>query len=128
MDGARAGHISQGRARSMQPEHPVDRAQFRGLDHLGMGDGHRMQVAVQGFPPEIEEALKFREVRTQVIGLPYIGLQQPGMIRTTVEYVGGRQTIAGELLSEAVRYHAAAPPPQCPHMGIMSPVDNLLQA
>src|SRR5271163_3404136 len=90
---------------SMQSEHPVDRAQFRRLDHLGMRDGHRMQVAIQRFPPEIQEALKFREAWTQVIGLPHIGLQQPGMIRTTVENVGGRQAIARELLLEVLRYH-----------------------
>ena len=95
---------------SMQPEHPVDRAQFRRLDHLGMRDGNRMQVALQGLPPEIEEALKLREARTQVIGLPHIGLQQPGMIRTTVKNVGGRQAIARELLLEVFRYHSAPPP------------------
>jgi hypothetical protein len=82
----------------MQTEHPVDRAQFCRLDHVGVRDHHRMQVALQGVLPEIEEPMKLRKGRAQIIRLPYIGLQQPRMIRTTIENVGGSQAVAGEPL------------------------------
>src|SRR4051812_30115420 len=61
---------------SMQPEHPVDRAQFGGLDQPGMRDRDGKQRAIKLFLPEGEEILQRREFRKQIVILPDIGLQQ----------------------------------------------------
>src|ERR1700722_16880648 len=98
----------------MQPEHAVDRPQLGRLDHLRVRHYHRMKVALERLAPEIQEALKLREVRTQIVGLPHEGLQKPGMIRTTVKDGCGRQAIAGDLLLEVSRCNCchSAPPPR----------------
>jgi len=43
--------------------------------------------------PELQEFVKHREVREQIIFLPDIGLQQYGMIRPMIQNLGGRQPI-----------------------------------
>src|SRR6266571_2715143 len=94
-----------GVALSMQPEHPVDRAQLGRLDQARMGDRHRVQRPVELLLPECEEALEDRKVRAQIVVLPDIGLQQPGMVGAAIEDAGGGQAVAGDLPPKIFRDH-----------------------
>src|SRR5207248_2459806 len=75
-----------------------------------MGDCDRVQRALQGLQPEIEEFVERRKRRTEIVILPDIGLQKPRMIRPPVENIGGRQSIAFELLAKILRHHRALHP------------------
>ena len=63
----------------------VDEARFARRDHAGVADAHRVKPALDLGFPKIQEFLQNREVRDQVELLPYIGLQQSGMIGQAVE-------------------------------------------
>jgi len=88
----------------VQPELAVGRAAFRRLDQPGVRDGHRVQRAFELLEPEIEEFVQFGEYRAQVIALPDIGLQQPGVVRPTIKDVGRRQSVPFELLAKVFRH------------------------
>ena len=82
--------------RSVQPELAVDRPQLGRLDQLAVRHLHRMQRAVELLHPEGEEALQLGKFREQVVVLPDVGLQQPRMVRPTVEDLRGRQPITAQ--------------------------------
>ena len=63
-------------AKSVQPEHAVDGAQFGRLDQLGMRNGDGEQRAFELLLPEREKILQRRKFREQILILPDIGLQQ----------------------------------------------------
>ena len=65
----------------MQPELAVDRTDLGRLDQPGMRHGDRVQRALQGLQPEIEEFVERWKYRTEIVILPDIALQQPGVIR-----------------------------------------------
>src|SRR5258708_11391162 len=93
----------------MQPEDAVHCPNLRRLDQLGMGDRHGMQHAFERCLPKLKKSLQFGEVGTNVIGLPDVGLQQPGVIGASIQDVGRRQAVAGHLLAEILSYHLLSP-------------------
>ena len=93
----------------MQPEDAVHCPNLRRLDQLGMGDRHGMQHALERCLLKLKKSLQFGEVGTNVIGLPDVGLQQPGVIGASIQDVGSRQAVAGQLLAEILRYHLRSP-------------------
>src|ERR1700722_8541166 len=86
----------------MQAKLAVDGANFRWLDQPRMGHCHRMQRALELFQPEIEEFVQRRKVRAEIVVLPDVGLQEPGMVRPPVEDIGSGQAVALELPAEVV--------------------------
>src|SRR4249919_194900 len=90
----------------MQPELAVDRADLRRLDQPRMGHGHRVQRAFELLEPEVEELVQFRKYRAQVVALPDIALQEPGVVRPPVQDVRRRQSVAFELFAKVFRYQA----------------------
>jgi hypothetical protein len=68
------------RSQSIDRKFPVDRAQIRRPDETRMGDGHRIEKAFEIAGPKIQELPQFREMRMQVMLLPNVILQDPGMI------------------------------------------------
>jgi uncharacterized integral membrane protein (TIGR00698 family) len=59
---------------SVQPEFAVDGADLGRLDQPRMGDRDRVQRALKGLQPEIQELVERRKRRTEVIVLPDVGL------------------------------------------------------
>src|SRR5215475_1953003 len=88
---------------SVQAELAVDGAHLGRLDQARMGDRHRMQRALERALPEQQELLQHRERRTEVVFLPDVALQQPGMVRAPIEDMRGGETVALELLHEIRR-------------------------
>ena len=86
----------------MQPEFSVDRPDLRRLDQPRVRHRHRVQRALELFQPEIEEFIELGKVRAEIVVLPDIGLQEPGMVRPPVEDVGGGQAVALELPAKIV--------------------------
>src|SRR5437868_15001413 len=74
-----------------------------------MGHRHRMKGAIELLLPEREETLEHWEVGAEVVILPDIGLQQPGVIRTTIEDARGGQPVAPDLALEVFRDHECPP-------------------
>src|SRR5262249_11004857 len=62
-----------------------------------------MQHALKGALPEPEESLQLREVGTDIVGLPDIGLEQPRVIGASIQDFGRRQAVAGQLLAKVLR-------------------------
>src|SRR5262245_18974166 len=74
-----------------------------------MGDRDRMQRAFQGALPEQEEFLQLRKLRAEIVVLPDVALEQPGMDGTAIEDVRRGQPVAIELLLEIGRYFVVEP-------------------
>jgi hypothetical protein len=89
----------------MELEEASYRAQLGGLDQLAVGDLDRMERPFKFFLPKIEEFDELRKIRKKIIGLPYIALQQPMMIGTPIQNVGGCQPITFDLLMKIRRNH-----------------------
>jgi hypothetical protein len=85
---------------SMQSEFAADRLELRRLDQLAVSHLHRMQWPFKLFLPEREKTLQLGKLGEQVVILPDVGLQQPAMIGTPVQDVGGRQAITTDLFTE----------------------------
>src|SRR5215472_3180600 len=94
----------------MQPKLAVDRSDLGRPDQPRMRDGDRVQRPFKGLQPEIEELVERRKGRAEIVILPDIGLQEPGMIRPPVENIGSRQPIALELSAKILRHHSALHP------------------
>src|SRR5688500_19985417 len=76
---------------------------------------HRVQGDFQLFLPEIQEALQLRKIGEQIIGLPYVGLQQPAVIRPAVQDLRGGQTVAFDLFPKVLRnHHSSSSRPEFP--------------
>src|SRR5262249_45437030 len=89
--------------KSVQAEFAPNRHDLGGLDQPRVRDRHRMQRSLELLQPEIEEFVEFRKVRAQIVLLPDVGLQKPGMIRPAIEDVGCGQSVALELATEIPR-------------------------
>src|SRR5215471_21850349 len=89
-----------------------------------MRHGDRVQRAFQGLEPEIEEFVEHRKCRAEIVILPDIALQQPGVIRPPVENVGCGQPIAFKLPPKVLRHHG----PLHPITGDVSRLSSPLQA
>src|SRR5690606_4993682 len=70
---------------SVQPELGGHRAELAGADELLVRHRHRAERALELASPEVEEVVKRREGRGEVVGLPDIGLEERRMIRQGVE-------------------------------------------
>ena len=108
----------------MQPGLAVDRADLGWLDQLRMRHCDRVQRAFQGLQPEIEGFVERRKYRAEIVILPNIALQQPGVIRPPVENVGCGQPIAFKLPPKVLRHHG----PLHPITRDVSRLSPLLQA
>src|SRR5689334_9640015 len=85
---------------SVQSEFAADRLELRRLDQLAVSHLHGMQWPLKLFLPEREKTLQLRKLGEQIVILPDVGLQQPAMIGTPVQDVGGRQAITTDLFTE----------------------------
>ena len=52
-----------------------------------MRNSDRMQDTFERFLPKLQKALQLREIWVEVVVLPDIALQQPGMVRAPVQDV-----------------------------------------
>ena len=76
-------------AGSLQPENAIHRFDLGRFDEAGMRDRDRMHGTFERFLPELQKTLQFREIWAEVVVLPDVGLQQPGMVRAPVQDVRG---------------------------------------
>jgi hypothetical protein len=67
-----AGRLRDGA--SMQAELSIDRVDLRRLDQSRMGDGDRVQRAIERALPEVQKLVQLRKGGTQIVVLPNIGL------------------------------------------------------
>src|SRR5271170_3921743 len=95
--------------RSVQPEFRADCLKFRRLDQARVGDGDRVQQALELARPEIQEFLQLGKMGMQVVLLPNEILQNPGMVRHVVEDARRRQAVPFELAAEVGAGHADSP-------------------
>src|SRR5262245_25344214 len=86
----------------MQPELAVDRAHLGRPNEPRMGHGYRMQRALQTLLPEGQEFLQTRKIWKQIVLLPHEGLQEPGVVWTTIKDMGGGEPIAVNGLEKIV--------------------------
>src|SRR5215469_9253366 len=94
---ARPGRQSQ---LSMQSEFAADRLEFGRLDELAVRDAHRVQRPFEFLLPKAQETMQLGKLGEKIIVLPDVGLQQPAMIGTPIQYVRGRQAITTDLFTE----------------------------
>jgi hypothetical protein len=97
------------KGKSVEPEQAVDGLQFGRFDESRMGNGHRMQRAVQFLPPKVEKPLQFREYRAEIVLLPHVRLKQPGVIGPPIENVCGGEPVSGKLTPEVTTGHFGPP-------------------
>ena len=72
----------------MQHENAIHWFDLGRFDEAGMRDRDRMQDTFERFLPEFQKTPQFREIWAEVVVLPDVGLQQPGMVRAPVQDVG----------------------------------------
>src|SRR5215471_5439755 len=89
-----------------------------------MRHGDRVQRAFQGLQPETKELVERRKYRAEIVILPDIALQQPGVIRPPVKNVGCGQSIAVKPPPKVLRHHG----PLHPITGDVSRLSPPLQA
>lgn len=68
----------------MQPENAIHRFDLGRFDKAGMCDRGRMQDTFERFLPEFQKDLQLGKFGAEIVILPDIGLQQPGMIRAPI--------------------------------------------
>ena len=69
----------------MQPENAVHRFDLDRFNEAGMRNGDRMQDTFERFLPKLQKTLQLREIWVEVVVLPDVALQQPGMVRAPVQ-------------------------------------------
>src|ERR1041385_5133162 len=84
----------------VQPELAADRPQLGRLNQPAVRDRHRMQRPFELLDPEGQEALQLGEFREQVVVLPDVGLQKPGVVGTPLQDLSGCQPEAAQLSFE----------------------------
>ena len=84
-------------------------AEFAGADEGLAGDLDHIKLAFQLGLPEMQELVQDREFGGNIQILPYIGLQQRGMVGDVVDDFGRRQTIILKLLFEMARNSTSHP-------------------
>jgi hypothetical protein len=89
----------------MQTENAVHGKYLGWLDQSRMGNENGMKRAFELLLPEVQEPAQLREAGMEVIVLPYIGLQEPRMIRPPVQNSGCRKSIPLELTPEVLATH-----------------------
>ena len=71
----------------MEPENAIHCFDLDRFDEVGMRNSDRMQDTFERFLPKLQKALQLREIWVEVVVLPDITLQQPGMVRAPVQDV-----------------------------------------
>jgi hypothetical protein len=94
---------------SIERELLIDHAQFRGPNKPRVGDGYRMQKALEIADPKIQELPEVGKVRMQVMLLPNVILENPRVIRQVIEDAGGRQAVSFKLATKVDADHQASP-------------------
>src|SRR5215475_1217519 len=89
----------------MQPEFPADGLELCRLDQLAMRDAHRVQRSFKLLLPKGQEAMQLGKFGEEIVILPDVGLEQPAMIGTPIQYVRSRQAITTDLFTEILRNH-----------------------
>src|SRR4051794_7868391 len=64
----------------LQPKLSMDGPDLRRLDQSRMRDRDRVQRTFQGLEPKAEKLVQDRKLRTEIVVLPDVGLQQSRMI------------------------------------------------
>ena len=70
----------------MKPENAIHCFDLDRLDEVGMRNRDRMQDTFETFPPKLQ-TLQLREIWVEVVILPDVALQQPGVVRAPVQDV-----------------------------------------
>src|SRR6516162_3279209 len=86
--------------RSVQPEHAVDGANFRRSDQTAVANRDRIEPPLELGLPKLQETLQLRKIRAEIVILPNIGLQQPGMVGSPIHDFGGCQAVSLHLSFE----------------------------
>ena len=69
----------------MEPENATHCFDLGRFDEAGMPNRDRMQGTFERFLPKLQKALQLREMWVEVVVLPDVALQQPGMVRAPVQ-------------------------------------------
>jgi hypothetical protein len=69
----------------MKPENATHCFDLDRFNEAGMRNSDRMQGTVERFLPKLQKALQLREMWVEVVVLPDVALQQPGMVRAPVQ-------------------------------------------
>ncbi|CUX54946.1 hypothetical protein AGR4B_pAt20308 [Agrobacterium tumefaciens str. CFBP 5621] len=94
----------------MQLEFTIDTPPFVRPDQPLMTVANRMQRPIQGRLPEIEEFAHFREIRSEVVVLPDIGLEDGFEVGNAIEDMRCGKAITVELpLKIRRKLHASSP-------------------
>ena len=64
----------------MKPENAIHCFDLGRLDKVGMRNRDRMQDTLERFLPKLQKTLQLVEVWVEVVALPDVALQQPGMV------------------------------------------------
>ena len=64
----------------MKPENAIRCFDLDRFDEVGMRNRDRMQDTFERFPPKLQKTLQLREIWIDVVVLPDVALQQPGMV------------------------------------------------
>ena len=65
----------------MKPENAIRCFDLDRFDGPGMRNRDRMQDTFERFLPKLQKTLQLREIWVEVVVLPDVALQQPGMVR-----------------------------------------------
>jgi hypothetical protein len=71
----------------MKPENAIRCFDLDRFDEVGMRNRDRMQDTFERFPPKLQKTLQLREIWVEVVVLPDVALQQPGMVRAPIQDV-----------------------------------------
>src|SRR5262249_14059350 len=89
----------------MQSKFAADRADFGGADQARVGDGDRVERALELVLPEGEEFLQLGKLGPEVVVLAHVSLQQPAVVGSAVEDACGGQAVSFQLAAEIFRDH-----------------------
>jgi hypothetical protein len=89
----------------MEPELAIQRPYLSGLNEAGVGDGDRMERAIERPQPKPQKRVQRREIRTDIVVLPNEGLQQGPMIGKAIQDMRSCQAITLKLPPEIARNH-----------------------
>jgi hypothetical protein len=64
----------------MEPENAIHCFDLGGSDEAGKRNSDRMQTTFERFRPNLQKALQLGEIWVEVVVLPDVALQQPGMV------------------------------------------------
>jgi len=65
----------------MKPENASHCLDLDRFDEAGMRNSDRMQDTFERFLPKLQKTLQLREIWVEVVILPDVALQQPGVVR-----------------------------------------------